>query len=165
MSAATQYYIATILVYICVNVIGAWGLDLQFGVTGVLNFAFIIFQAAGAYTAAILSLGPSSALGGFQHYLIGFNLPFPLPLIGAMLVGGALSALIGLITLRRLRSDYQAMVMLVISVVATVVVQSVIGFLNGSAGLSLIPNPIQVLTGSPVRPRTGSSSGCASSAW
>ncbi|MBV9167703.1 MAG: branched-chain amino acid ABC transporter permease [Solirubrobacterales bacterium] len=147
MSAATQYYIATIVVYICVNVIGAWGLDLQFGVTGVLNFAFILFQAAGAYTAAMLSLGPASASGGFQHYLVGFKLPFPLPLIGAMLVGGALSAVIGLITLRRLRSDYQAMVMLVISVVATVVAESVVGLANGSAGLSLIPNPAKSLTG------------------
>jgi branched-chain amino acid transport system permease protein len=147
MSAATQYYIATILVYIGVNVIASWGLDLQFGVTGVLNFAFILFQAAGAYTAAMLSLGPASASGGFQHYLIGVHLPFPLPLVGAMLVGAALSALIGLITLRRLRSDYQAMVMLVISVVATVVFESVVGLANGSAGLSLIPNPAQVLSG------------------
>jgi branched-chain amino acid transport system permease protein len=147
MSAATQYYIATILVYICVNVIASWGLDLQFGVTGVLNFAFVLFQAVGAYTAAMLSLGPASASGGFQHYLLGLTLPFPLPILGAMLVGGALSAVIGLITLRRLRSDYQAMVMLVISVVATVVAESVVGLANGSAGLSLIPNPVQTLTG------------------
>ena len=147
MSAATQYYIATVLVYICVNVIASWGLDLQFGLTGVLNFAFILFQAVGAYTAAMLSLGPASASGGFQHYLLGVHLPFPLPILGAMLVGGALSAVIGLITLRRLRSDYQAMVMLVISVVATVVAESVVGLANGSAGLSLIPNPVQALAG------------------
>jgi branched-chain amino acid transport system permease protein len=147
MSAATQYYIVTICVYVAVNMIASWGLDLQFGVTGVLNFAFIIFQAVGAYTAAILSLGPASASGGFQHYLVGLKLPFPLPIVGAMLVGAALSAVIGLITLRRLRSDYQAMVMLVVSVVATVVAESVIGLFNGSAGLSLIPNPVQALTG------------------
>jgi len=147
MSAATQYYIATILVYVCVNVMAGWGLDLQFGVTGVLNFAFILFQAVGAYTAAMLSIGPSSANGEFQHYLFGVSLPFPLPLIGAMLVGAALSGLVGLITLRRLRSDYQAMVMLVISVVATVVAESVIGLVNGSAGISLIPNPADGLTG------------------
>jgi branched-chain amino acid transport system permease protein len=147
MSAATQYYIATICVYVAVNVIAAWGLDLQFGVTGVLNFAFIIFQAVGAYTAAILSLGPSSASGGFQHYPFGMHLPFPLPILGAMLVGGALSAVVGLVTLRRLRSDYQAMVMLVVSVVATAVTMSVVGLVNGSAGLSLIPNPVAGLTG------------------
>jgi branched-chain amino acid transport system permease protein len=147
MSAATQYYIATILVYICVNAIAAWGLDLQFGVTGVLNFAFILFQAVGAYTAAMLSLGPDSSNGGFQHYLFGVHLPFPLPILGAMLVGAAISAVVGLITLRRLRSDYQAMVMLVVSVVATVVAESVIGLANGATGLSLIPNPTVGLTG------------------
>ncbi|HWD85310.1 MAG TPA: branched-chain amino acid ABC transporter permease [Solirubrobacteraceae bacterium] len=141
MSAATQYYIATILVFICVDVIASWGLDIQFGVTGVLNFAYILFQAFGAYVAAVLSLGSSSANGGFQHYLVGLTLPFPLPILGAMLAGAGLAALVGLITLRRLRSDYQAMVMLVISVVATIVVTSSIGLFNGSAGLSLIPNP------------------------
>lgn len=147
MSAATQYYIATICVYVGVNVIAAWGLDLQFGVTGVLNFAFILFQAVGAYTAAMLSLGSSASNGGFQHYLFGVHLPFPLPILGAMLVGAALSGVVGLITLRRLRSDYQAMVMLVVSVVATVVAESVVGLVNGNAGLSLIPNPVDGLTG------------------
>jgi branched-chain amino acid transport system permease protein len=147
VSAATQYYIITILVYICANVVAAWGLDLQFGVTGVLNFAFIIFQALGAYTAAVLSLGPSSANGGFQHYIVGANLPFPLPIIGAMLASAALAALVGLIALRRLRSDYQAMVMLVVSVVATIVVTAQAGLMNGAAGLSLIANPMTRLTG------------------
>jgi len=147
MSAATQYYVITIVVYVCANVIAAWGLDLQFGVTGVLNFAFIIFQAIGAYTAGILSLGPASSSGGFQQYVAGANLPFPLPILGAMLAGAALAALVGLIALRRLRSDYQAMVMLVVSVVATTVVTAETGLFNGSAGLSLIPNPMGGLAG------------------
>jgi ABC-type branched-subunit amino acid transport system permease subunit len=147
MSAATQYYTVTIVVYVCANVIAAWGLDLQFGVTGVLNFAFIIFQAIGAYTAAMLSLGPASSSGGFQQYVIGVKLPFPLPIIGAMLAGAALAGIAGLITLRRLRSDYQAMVMLVVSVVATIVVTAETGLANGAAGLSLIPNPAQGIAG------------------
>ncbi|MGI8571344.1 MAG: branched-chain amino acid ABC transporter permease [Solirubrobacteraceae bacterium] len=146
MSAATQYYVVTIVVYVFVNVIAAWGLDLQFGVTGVLNFAFIVFQAIGAYTAAILSLGPASASGGFQHYVGGAHLPFPLPIIGAMVAGALASGVVGLITLRRLRSDYQAMVMLVVSVIATAIAESEIGLVNGSAGLSLIPNPMLGLT-------------------
>lgn len=146
MSAATQYYIVTILVYVFVNMIAAWGLDLQFGVTGVLNFAFIVFQAIGAYTAAVLSLGPASASGGFQQYVGGAHLPFPLPIIGALVAGALASGVVGLITLRRLRSDYQAMVMLVVSVIATAVAESEIGLVNGSAGLSLIPNPVVGLT-------------------
>ena len=147
MSAATQYYMITLLVYVCANVIAAWGLDLQFGVTGVLNFAFIIFQAVGAYTAGVLSLGPSSASQGFETYVGGARLPFPLPIIGAMLAGAALAAIVGLIALRRLRSDYQAMVMLVVSVVATTVVTSETGLVNGAAGLSLIGNPMGGIAG------------------
>lgn len=142
MSAAAQFYLATIAVYICVNVIASWALDIQFGVTGVLNFAFIVFQAIGAYTAGILSLGPASSSGGFQHYIGGWRLPFPLPIIGAMVVAGLLAGVVGLISLRRLRSDYQAMVMLVISVIATSVAESEINIVNGSAGLSLITNPM-----------------------
>ena len=58
MSVAWQFYISTVLVYLGVDVIACWGLNLQFGVAGLINFAFIIFQAAGAYTAAVLTLGP-----------------------------------------------------------------------------------------------------------
>jgi branched-chain amino acid transport system permease protein len=147
VSAATQYYTITILVYVCANVIAAWGLDLQFGVTGVLNFAFIIFQAAGAYSAGVLSLGPASSSGGFQTYIGGAKLPFPLPILGAMLVSAVLAGVVGLITLRRLRSDYQAMVMLVVSVIATIVVTAKTGLVNGAAGLSLIANPMSGISG------------------
>lgn len=95
-----------------------WGLNLQFGVAGISNFAYIIFQAAGAYTAAVLTLGPETPLS-FQQYIGGANLPFPLPIIAAGVVGGVLSILVGLISMRRLRTDYQAMVMLVVSLTAT----------------------------------------------
>ena len=57
MSVAWQFYISTVLVYLGVDVMACWGLNLQFGVAGLVNFAFIIFQAAGAYTAAVLTLG------------------------------------------------------------------------------------------------------------
>ena len=59
MSVAWQFYISTVLVYLGVDVMACWGLNLQFGVAGLVNFAFIIFQAAGAYTAAVLTLGPA----------------------------------------------------------------------------------------------------------
>jgi ABC-type branched-subunit amino acid transport system permease subunit len=141
VSAAAQLYASTLIVYFFANVIACWGLDLQFGVTGVLNFAFVVFQAVGAYAVALLSLGPASASGGFQRYLGGWSLSFPVPLLGAMLAGAVLAAVIGWVGLRRLRADYQAMVMLVVSVIATLVVSSEIGLVNGPAGLSLIPRP------------------------
>ncbi|HEV3188097.1 MAG TPA: hypothetical protein VGZ04_08625, partial [Acidimicrobiales bacterium] len=122
MSSSMQFYISNLLVYLGVDVMACLGLNLQFGVAGLINLAFIVFQAAGAYTAAVLTLGPQSSLGGFQSYIMGSHLPFPLPLIAAAAVGGALSYVVGLIVLRRLRTDYQAMVFLVISLIATTVV-------------------------------------------
>jgi branched-chain amino acid transport system permease protein len=138
-----QFYISNLLVYLGVDVMACLGLNLQFGVAGIINLAFIVFQAAGAYTAAVLTLGPSSQLGGFQSYILGSRLPFPLPLIAAAVVGGALSYVVGLIVLRRLRTDYQAMVMLVISLIATTVVTNATGLFNGSNGLALIPKPLE----------------------
>lgn len=141
MSGAA-FYATTLLVYLGVDIMAVWGLNLQYGVAGVYNFAFIVFQAVGAYVAAILTLGPSSANGSFQAYIIGASLPFPIPILIAGLVAGLLSLLVGVIALRRLRTDYQAMVMLVISVSATLFVTNDTGLFNGPAGLSLIPQPL-----------------------
>ncbi len=71
------------LIYLGVDVIAVWGLNLQVGVAGLVNFAFIIFQAAGAYTAAVLTLGPAqpASQGGFQQYVGGAHWPFPLPIL------------------------------------------------------------------------------------
>ena len=79
----------------------------------------IIFQAAGAYTAAVLTLGPAqpASQGGFQQYVGGAHWPFPLPILAAGLVGGLLAVLVGGFTVRRLRSDYEAMVMLVVMII------------------------------------------------
>jgi len=151
VSSSMQFYISNLLVYLGVDVMACLGLNLQFGVAGLINLAFIVFQAAGAYTAAVLTLGPSTARGGFQSYILGAHLQFPLPWLAAAVVGGALSFVVGLIVLRRLRTDYQAMVMLVISLIATTVVTNATGLFNGSNGLALIPQPLEsVLKLSPV---------------
>jgi branched-chain amino acid transport system permease protein len=136
------YYLTTLLVYAAVDVLACLAISLQFGVSGIVNFSFIIFQAAGAYTAAVLSMPPDSANGGFQTYILGLNLQFPLPWIGATLVGALLAPPIGLVVLRRLRSDYQAIAMLVLSVIASLVVTNTPRFLDGAAGLSLVPQPL-----------------------
>ena len=147
MSVAWQFYISTVLIYLGVDVIACWGLNLQFGVAGLVNFAYIIFQAAGAYTAAVLTLGPAvpASKGGFQTYLGGAHWPFPLPILAAGLVGGLLAALVGSIAIRRLRSDYEAMVMLVVSLIATSVAVNQVGLVNGPNGLALVPKPLASL--------------------
>jgi branched-chain amino acid transport system permease protein len=141
VSVAWQFYFATLIVYLGVDIIAVWGLNVQYGIAGIGNFAFIVFQAAGAYTMAMLTLGrPASE--GFQQYLIGAHLPFPLAVLAAGVVGAMLSVVVGVIGLRRLRADYQAMVFLVVSLIATSVVDNVTGLANGPAGLSLIPKPL-----------------------
>jgi branched-chain amino acid transport system permease protein len=144
MSTAWSFYLSTVLVYLGVNTMACWGLNLQYGYTGILNFSFIVYQSAGAYTAAVLTLGPHNA-ASFQRYIGGMNLPFPLPIIAGGIVGGLLSAIVGWVALRRLRSDYQAMVFLVISLIATAVVTNDVGLLNGPAGLSVVPKPLSTV--------------------
>ncbi|HEY4026358.1 MAG TPA: branched-chain amino acid ABC transporter permease [Candidatus Dormibacteraeota bacterium] len=136
------YYATTILVYAGVDIIACIALNLQFGLSGIVNFGFIIFQSAGAYAAAVLSLPPQDANGGFQRYVLGLSLPFPVPWLGGLIVGGLLAIPVGLVVLRRLRSDYQAIAMLVISVIANTLVTNGRPFLNGAAGLSLVPAPL-----------------------
>src|SRR5258708_30935315 len=78
-----MYYLLILLVYGAVDAIACLGLSQQFGVAGVTNFGFIIFQAAGAYVAAVLALPADTANGGFQSYIRGVYPPFPVPLDSA----------------------------------------------------------------------------------
>ena len=146
MTPAQQYYVTLLLVYLGVDIVAALGLNLQFGVTGILNFAFIIFQSVGAYTYALCTLGPPGPgnLGGagFQTYFWGASLPFPIPFLVAIAAGALLSLLVGALILPRLRGDYQAMAFLVVSLIATGVITNQIGLLNGANGLSVVPRPL-----------------------
>ncbi len=137
------YYITNLLVYAGVDALACLGLSQQFGVGGVTNFGFIIFQAAGAYAAGVLSLPPDSANGAFQKYVLGFNLPFPLPWIGAAIVGGLLAVPFAAIVGRRLRGDFAAVGLLVTAVMFNLLATNFVPLFNGAAGLSLVPSPLQ----------------------
>jgi branched-chain amino acid transport system permease protein len=138
-----MYYIINLLVYGAVDAMACLGLSQQFGIAGVTNFGFIIFQAAGAYAAAILSLPPDTANGGFQSYLGGWNLPFPLPWIGAAIAGGLLALPFTFLVGRRLRGDFAAVGLLVTAVLVNLLVTDYRPFLNGDAGLAIVPAPLQ----------------------
>lgn len=148
MSSGLSVYIATLFVYGGVSIIACWGLDLQYGSTGIPNFAYIIFQAIGAYVAAVLSLGAAKHGGviSYQQYIFGARLPYPVPILIATLSGAVLSAVVGPLLLRRLREDYLGIAMLVISLIATVVVEADVGLLNGSTGVYSVPEPFGSLS-------------------
>ncbi len=137
------FYLINLLVYAAVDAMACLGLSQQFGVAGVTNFGFIIFQAAGGYAAAILALPRSSANGGFQSYIGGWNLPFPLPWIGAAVVGGLIAVPFTFLVGRRLRGDFAAVGLLVTAVLLNLLVTNYRPLLNGDAGLSLIPTPLR----------------------
>jgi branched-chain amino acid transport system permease protein len=143
MTSAQLFYLLNLLIYAGVDIIACLGLSQQFGVAGVTNFGFIIFQAAGAYTAAILSLPNQSANGGFQSYIGGWNLPFPVPWIGAMIVGGLIALPFTFLVGRRLRGDFAAVGLLVTAVMLNLLVTNYRPVLDGAAGLSLVPSPLQ----------------------
>jgi branched-chain amino acid transport system permease protein len=137
-----SYYLSTVIVYLGVDLMAAWALNMQFGWAGVPNFAFIIFQAAGAYAAAVVTLGPDTGVNSFQHYILGAQLPFPVPLLVAAAAGALVSVVVGLMTLRRLRRDYQAAVFLLVAVIASDVAAADVHLFNGSNGLAGVPQPL-----------------------
>jgi ABC-type branched-subunit amino acid transport system ATPase component/ABC-type branched-subunit amino acid transport system permease subunit len=137
-----SFYAVNILVYAAVDAMACLGLNQQFGVAGVTNFGFIIFQAAGGYAAAILSLPSDTANGAFQSYIGGWNLAFPWPLIGAAVAGGLVAVPFAFLFGKRLRGDFAAVALLATAVLLNLLVTNYRPFLNGDAGLSLIPTPL-----------------------
>jgi branched-chain amino acid transport system permease protein len=145
---AWQFYAATLIVLYSTTLIAVLGLNLQYGVAGILNFGFALPLGVGGYVGAMLALPPAS--GTFQQYLFGLSLPFPVPWIGAALAGAIVSLGLALLVSARLRGDYQAIVLLAVSVIATRVVQNEKQLVNGGAGLANIPQPLRDLVDSPI---------------
>jgi branched-chain amino acid transport system permease protein len=137
------FYLVNLLVYAAVDAMACLGLSQQFGIAGVTNFGFIIFQAAGGYTAAVLAMPSDSANGGFQRYIGGWHLPFPIPWLGAAVVGGVLALPFTFLVGRRLRGDFAAVGLLVTAVLVNLLVTNYVPLFNGDAGISVIPLPLQ----------------------
>jgi branched-chain amino acid transport system permease protein len=138
------FYLTTVLVYGAVDAMACLALNMEFGIAGISNFGFIIFQAAGAYAAAVLSM-PRAATsnGGFEHYILGWHLAWPLPWIGAAIIGGLLAIPFVFLVGKRLRGDFAAVGLLVSAVLLNVLVKNYVPFLNGDAGISIVPAPLQ----------------------
>jgi branched-chain amino acid transport system permease protein len=136
-----SFYLATLAVYMVIYALGAWALNLQFGLGGIVNFAFIVFESVGAYAAAITSLGRTGALTG-QTYFWGASWPFPLPLIAGAAAGGLLALIVGPATMRKMRRDYQAAAMLVFALIADQVITNDTHLFNGAAGLAGVQQPL-----------------------
>jgi len=139
---AILFYVATVIVYGAVDSMACLALNVQFGFAGLSNFGFIIFQAGGAYVAAILSMGPwQKSNGGFQQYVLGWHLVWPLPWIGAAIFGGLLALPFVFLVGKRLRGDFAAVGLLVSAVLLNQLVNNFVPLFNGAAGISIVPAP------------------------
>jgi ABC-type branched-subunit amino acid transport system permease subunit len=135
---AVWIFIATIIAYFFIYLILALGLNIQFGYTGILNFTYILFMAIGAYVAGVTASG-SPPLG--ISYIWGTRLPFPVPMLLGGLAAAIVGVLIGLITFRRFRSDYFAIVTFAIGFIAYDVIGNDTRLFNGFDGISAVPEP------------------------
>ncbi|HEY2043365.1 MAG TPA: branched-chain amino acid ABC transporter permease [Jatrophihabitans sp.] len=133
------FYIVTLLVLGCINGIMVVGLNLQYGYTGLLNFAFYTYVAIGAYVAGVTTMGkPPSGLGS-EAYILKWTLPWPI----GLLLGGLAAALLGAIvfsfTVRRLRSDYLAIVTVATAFIVWNGINNYVPLFNGGNGIFGVP--------------------------
>ncbi len=115
------------------------GLNVQWGYTGQINIGVAAFFALGAYTSAILTTAIS------PDHLGGFELPFVVGVVGAMISSGILAALVGLITLN-LRGDYLAIASIGIAEIVRLFLKNESWLTNGVRGIPAIPKPLAGLT-------------------
>lgn len=138
-----SYYVYTLFFFFFVYFILAMGLNIQFGETGILNFAYIGFVAIGAYVTGATSLPASdTGIGTGQHYVLGLNLPFPFNLLMGGIISSLLAVVISFIALRRLRTDYLAMVLISLSLVLYDICNNFVPLFNGPDGLYNVPEPM-----------------------
>lgn len=135
-----EYYFLTAAIFFFIYCIYCWGLNLQFGMTGILNFTYITFVAIGAYFAGVTALKPANGAATGQ-YILGWNLPYPIPAIMGGLAAAILAAIIGIVGLRRLRSDYLAIVTVSVGQIAWFIIGNDTPLFNGWDGITSIPQP------------------------
>lgn len=130
------------LVIALINAIACLGLNVQWGQTGLFNVGIAGFIAIGAYTSGILTTAATPEHWG------GFGLPIVVGWIGAMVLSGLASFLVGAATLR-LRSDYLAITTFGVAVAVQLVILNAQKLTGGSFGLAFIPRPFEALADRP----------------
>lgn len=144
-STGIIYYLLTIAIFFCIYAVYAWGLNLQFGLTGILDFTYITFVAIGAYFAGVTALGPPTKNGMSGTYIMGWHIPFPIsPVLGGI-AAAILAVLVGYVGLRRLRSDYLAIVTVSVGQIVWMIIGNDSNLFNGWDGITGVPKPYNSL--------------------
>ena len=120
--------------------IAVLGLNLQWGNTGLFNGGVVAFFGTGAYGTLILGATPQDA------HLGGFELFYPLALLGGMIAVGGLAWLVGMLTLR-LRHDYLAIATFGVAVAFENLMRNAEGLAGGAQGFRGFERPLRAWLG------------------
>lgn len=120
--------------------IAVLGLNLQWGNTGLFNGGVVAFFGAGAYGTLILGGSPQDG------HLGGYDLFYPLALIGGMAAAGLLAWVVGVLTLR-LRHDYLAIATFGVAVAFENLLRNAQGLAGGAQGLRGFDRPLRAWLG------------------
>ena len=118
------------------------GLNLQWGQTGLFNVGVAGFVAIGAYVSALLTTPAAADRFG------GFDMPIVVGWLGAALVTGFATLLLGAITIR-LRADYLAIATFGTAVAVQLVLLNAQSLTGGPFGIGYIPRPFAASAGDP----------------
>jgi len=123
-----EHYLVAMGVTAAIYAMMALGMNVIWGMAGLINLGLVGFFAVGAYVSALLTLK------------LGF------PILVGVLAGAATASLVGiavaLITVR-LRGDYLAIVTLGFAETMRIVMSNEIWLANGTDGISGIPGPLR----------------------
>ncbi len=141
-------FAAVLLINVMVYAILALGLNMHFGMAGLLNFGHVGFFAAGGFTSALATLPPPGSPGYAGSYEVGFGLPIPVGWLLAGIAGALLAALVGL-TAVRLQGHYLAIVTFAMAELLSIVFENEEWLTRGQFGISVVPRPLETVVSSP----------------
>jgi branched-chain amino acid transport system permease protein len=119
-------YFLHILILINIYIIIAISLNLIAGYTGILSIAHAAFYGVGAYAAALLA--------------VNYGAPFLLNLVAAMIVAGAVAAVVAFPSLR-IHDDYLVIATFGFQMILFSIFNNWVGLTRGPLGIPGIPQP------------------------
>lgn len=132
-------YLLSILTEGAIFGIMALGLNVIWGWSGDFDLAYYGYVALGAYMTLVLTIGrqPPPA-----EYILGWQLPYLVALLGAVVSAALMGLIVGLIALRHLRGIYFSIVTLGAVYVLYVLAGQYVPLFDGYNGLSGLFNPM-----------------------
>ena len=121
-----ENYLLAMTVFAGFYALMALGLNVVFGLAGMINLGLVGFFAIGAYVSALLT--------------VRLHVPMPVGWAAACALSSAAGAAVAVIT-ARLKGDYLAIVTLGFAEVIRLIASNEIWLTNGTDGISAIPGP------------------------